>query len=397
CMHARELLDKILTSYSVGRYCKKHNIDKKTKTSLLNEGTNYFYFVIRFIAVCSIFVFLADILNLLFTHPFYDALDKVDLIGHIFIFSSHCLFFLCSILFFVLSMFKHGDKYKHNTVVCYYFTLLLSIIIFKVGLAIDSDSANSVFYSGYIILAILAAFPLLSTWPFAIYSYVFFITFLVFSLPIFQSTFEYQEVIISLALIITSSFFRTHYFVNFYKKFELEQKNCALSLEAKTDILTNAFNRRALNSFAETEVAPLKGSDDLISILFFDIDDFKIYNDKYSYEIGDEVLKKVSNTIKDLITDNENIHFFRFGGDEFVLVFVNLDESFIRFFISHFLKTIRKIKLNEAGITISVGCTTSTLNDDYNFFNHLALSSEKMHVIKQSGKDHALFNDEIIE
>lgn len=396
-MRTRGTLDKLLSNYSVNYFVKKNNIDNETRNSLLKEGSLYFYFVLRFVSFCSIAIFLVDIINLLFSHPFYIASDQVELSAHILNFVSHVLFFVCSILFSISSFYHNKCKHEKGIVVIYYFSLLASLILFKVGEVIDPSAGINIFYSGYVILALFSAFPILFSAPFLIYNIIMVTTLFVFALPPLRTHFEYQELVLALALSIISSFFRTHYFKNFYLKFANEQKNQALSLEAKTDILTEIYNRRALNEFAENIVHPLIGDNKNISILFFDIDNFKSYNDNYSYETGDEVLKIVSKTIKDMVYSNDNIHFFRFGGDEFVLVFLNLDENFIKLFISQLLKSTRNLKLKEAGITISVGASSCLTDADYNFFNHLAISSEKMRTIKQSGKNHALFNDLIIK
>ncbi|MGF1735169.1 GGDEF domain-containing protein [Photobacterium satsumensis] len=74
------------------------------------------------------------------------------------------------------------------------------------------------------------------------------------------------------------------------------------------DELTGVFNRKALGSI------PLKQFD----LIFFDLDKFKLLNDKYGHKFGDSVLKLFSQGLKQYTQPNEMI--IRFGGDEFIAI-----------------------------------------------------------------------------
>ncbi|MDJ0554247.1 MAG: GGDEF domain-containing protein [Microcoleaceae cyanobacterium MO_207.B10] len=98
-----------------------------------------------------------------------------------------------------------------------------------------------------------------------------------------------------------------------------EQKELSAELEslATTDTLTNIYNRRRILEIAEQEFARSVRYQNPFSILMIDIDKFKIINDSYGHQIGDEVIIKVTKEISDQIRNMDA--FGRFGGDEFMI------------------------------------------------------------------------------
>lgn len=91
---------------------------------------------------------------------------------------------------------------------------------------------------------------------------------------------------------------------------------------ASYDNLTQLYNRETfLKSLAnEIEISTVKKS--LDAVMFIDLDDFKFFNDEYGHACGDEVLKFVADTLKEI--SFERGFAGRFGGDEFVVCFTNL-------------------------------------------------------------------------
>lgn len=91
---------------------------------------------------------------------------------------------------------------------------------------------------------------------------------------------------------------------------------------ASYDNLTQLYNRETfLKSLtAEFEVSAVKKT--LDAVMFIDLDDFKYFNDQFGHACGDEVLKFVADTIKEI--SFERGFAGRFGGDEFVVCFTNL-------------------------------------------------------------------------
>ncbi len=120
---------------------------------------------------------------------------------------------------------------------------------------------------------------------------------------------------------------------------------------SETDFLTGAYNRTKLFEYLN-EVCKYTG-EDLYSVVMFDIDHFKIVNDTYGHDIGDEVLKTLSK-ITQRHTRSSDI-FARFGGEEFIVVVkMNLDRA--GKFAERLREKIEETKFNKVStVTCSFG------------------------------------------
>jgi diguanylate cyclase (GGDEF)-like protein len=108
--------------------------------------------------------------------------------------------------------------------------------------------------------------------------------------------------------------------------------------ESTRDLLTNSYNRKQLNiilSKITQEQTPL-------SLAFFDLDNFKFVNDTFGHSYGDRILLDVSDIALSFCKKHEG-ELFRYGGDEFVLIFYNcgLDRAM------HILEELRLEIMNE--------------------------------------------------
>ncbi len=97
-----------------------------------------------------------------------------------------------------------------------------------------------------------------------------------------------------------------------------EEMNELLEYKASHDSLTGLYNREALEDILKAEMMKAKLSKDTISIIFFDLDNFKMINDSYGHNYGDEVLRKVGKILKSSVREGDIVA--RYGGDEFVIV-----------------------------------------------------------------------------
>jgi len=88
----------------------------------------------------------------------------------------------------------------------------------------------------------------------------------------------------------------------------------SLSQEAQTDPLTGLFNRRTMDKFIGSWIA----SGNPFSLLVMDLDHFKSVNDTYGHDVGDEVLKFLATSLRQLLKENNVI--CRFGGEEFIVL-----------------------------------------------------------------------------
>lgn len=99
--------------------------------------------------------------------------------------------------------------------------------------------------------------------------------------------------------------------ISSFKMQELE-----FSEQAKRDSLTGLYNRTGFTSYVDKALQT--GSDtDLHALLFIDIDYFKLVNDNFGHNAGDDLLITVSKTLSEVAGSNDIVS--RFGGDEFAI------------------------------------------------------------------------------
>lgn len=132
---------------------------------------------------------------------------------------------------------------------------------------------------------------------------------------------------------------------------ELNLLNRRLTQLAATDGLTGLTNRRTFDSFLRREYEACER----ISVLLFDIDNFKGYNDSYGHQAGDRCLQAVAKVIGDATSDVPGLS-ARYGGEEFAVVLPNMPEDAA-------LKVAESIRLTVRALGIpntasSRGCVT---------------------------------------
>lgn len=103
------------------------------------------------------------------------------------------------------------------------------------------------------------------------------------------------------------------------KNLELADLNVALDRQARFDELTGFYNRAAFELISKESTLELhRGVVSELSMAFIDVDNFKLINDTYGHDLGDEILKKVAERIRATVTGGA---IARFGGDEFVVLY----------------------------------------------------------------------------
>lgn len=100
---------------------------------------------------------------------------------------------------------------------------------------------------------------------------------------------------------------------------EILDKIRRLEKLATEDDLTGLKNRRYILEFARQIIEMAKKDNGRVTVLIFDIDDFKHYNDVYSHAAGDEVLRQAGVLIRRCCRKHDAVA--RLGGDEFAVVF----------------------------------------------------------------------------
>jgi diguanylate cyclase (GGDEF)-like protein len=161
------------------------------------------------------------------------------------------------------------------------------------------------------------------------------------------------------------------------EKGRLEEEVQRLSI---TDDLTGLHNYRHFYKTLELEIARLKRQRTALSLLMFDMDNFKRYNDLYGHLEGDKVLKKVGEVVNRLIRSQVDSG-YRYGGDEFAVLLVGatLDQAMP-------IAERLRISIEQAGfqdISVSIGVTE--FYPDYNLREFVRLADDSLYAAKHSG------------
>lgn len=146
------------------------------------------------------------------------------------------------------------------------------------------------------------------------------------------------------------------------------EKIVKLQEEAIRDPLTGLYNRRFLDEVGPKEVARANRYGHPFSLLSFDLDDLKKLNDAYGHQMGDEVLKKVANILRNHCRKSDFA--FRVGGDEFLFLLSETSEEGAK-------EVSRRIisKLKAENIHLSYGL--SLWEKDFGSFEELLAEADR--------------------
>ena len=149
----------------------------------------------------------------------------------------------------------------------------------------------------------------------------------------------------------------------------LQQSLEAIRAESLTDPLTGLGNRKYFDRSIEIAVQNALANGEPLSLLMFDIDHFKSFNDSYGHLTGDQVLRLVGMSLKQTIKGQDITA--RYGGEEFVVVLPNTTLRQALTVADHIRRAImsKELKKKSTGeilgrVTISVGVSMLKPDDD---------------------------------
>lgn len=165
---------------------------------------------------------------------------------------------------------------------------------------------------------------------------------------------------------------------------------------ACTDGLTGLYNHRQFKKMFPEEISRATRYDKPLSIIMFDVDNFKKFNDSYGHPNGDIVLREMADLLRELLRDCDTI--YRYGGEEFVTLLPEttrhdalLVAERIRIFVEtespRFLTKVTKTH----GVTVSVG--VASLPDDGQTVDSLLQTvDDLMYQAKRDGKNRVYYS-----
>jgi diguanylate cyclase (GGDEF)-like protein len=197
-----------------------------------------------------------------------------------------------------------------------------------------------------------------------------------------------------LAIAMTALFGGAWVIVSWVLAFALRDKviaEAALTRLAVTDPLTGLANRRALDSRLASEWQRAVREHEPLSVLFFDIDHFKHFNDTYGHAAGDEVLTLVAERIASGTRRGTDMT-ARYGGEEFAVVLPDTTLAGATKIAEKIRKRIESVNLENSGshygrITVSAGCASSNPPQGESGAKLLAAADRLLYDAKEGGRN----------
>ncbi|MGM0501185.1 MAG: putative bifunctional diguanylate cyclase/phosphodiesterase [Bacillota bacterium] len=174
------------------------------------------------------------------------------------------------------------------------------------------------------------------------------------------------------------------------------------------DFLTGLPNRSLFSERLKEDLKIANQNNELVAVLFMDLDNFKKVNDSLGHEVGDKLLAKVSQKLRNLVEENDFLA--RLSGDEFGVIIngrrnINEISKLLEKFINEFSQPFDIIssdgKKTEIFMTLSIGAAIYP-NDSKNLEQLIKNSETAKNKVKENGKNHYRFysdemNEEVLE
>jgi len=168
--------------------------------------------------------------------------------------------------------------------------------------------------------------------------------------------------------------------------------------EALTDALTGIANRKLFDMELRRQVRDTMETGESLSLLMIDIDHFKVFNDTYGHQTGDEVLKLLAATMTKAVK-GEDIP-ARYGGEEFAVILPSTDLAGAVHVAEHIRERISTKKLvnratdeNLGRITVSIGAATFELGEP--LANLIKRADQALYKAKGKGRDQVVCQDTV--
>lgn len=175
----------------------------------------------------------------------------------------------------------------------------------------------------------------------------------------------------------------------------LEAQTRELERQAITDDLTGLYNRRYTNEVLAREFQRSERHHSPLSLALFDVDNFKMINDRYGHACGDEALKAIARELRAGLRATDIAA--RMGGDEFLIIFLESEPAMAWIGLERLRARLAVVRLDQADggplqMTISGGLTSWFPGDTPD--EALKRTDRLLYEAKNAGKDRILKSEQ---
>jgi diguanylate cyclase (GGDEF)-like protein len=179
------------------------------------------------------------------------------------------------------------------------------------------------------------------------------------------------------------------YVVVVYLVTELQKSRKEEQLAARTDYITGAVNARYFNELLQMEISRIRRYPHPITLVYVDIDNFKLVNDLFGHKVGDEVLRFIATELKSQLRVTDTVA--RLGGDEFVLLLPSTRQPEARLVVSKvYANLMEKMRQKNWPVTFSMGAVSCEFSP-YSAEQLVNMADELMYEVKNSTKNDIRF------
>lgn len=173
---------------------------------------------------------------------------------------------------------------------------------------------------------------------------------------------------------------------------ELQEANIKLEKLASTDGLTGITNYRHFEELFDQEWKRAIRSKNSISVIMIDVDFFKLYNDTYGHQVGDECLKKMANLFSETVKRPGDI-VARYGGEEFIIILPDTNAKSALHISEKLRKGVESMRIEHKAsnisefVTISLGCHTIKPGRNSESLISIRSADEALYLSKKMGRN----------
>lgn len=174
-------------------------------------------------------------------------------------------------------------------------------------------------------------------------------------------------------------------------KIEMEKKEQRIRLKmleeiTYVDVLTELYNRRKMDELLQLEIKRAERYSGIFSVMILDLDHFKTLNDRYGHTLGDQMLKKFSRKIVNMIRETDFVG--RWGGDEFFLICPNTTAEEALVLGAKIREWVQEITYREIALSCSIGIAEFEAGTDKQLLINRA--DQALYQAKRKGKNQVI-------
>lgn len=177
---------------------------------------------------------------------------------------------------------------------------------------------------------------------------------------------------------------------------ELKRVNEELKRLSIMDGLTQIANRRRFDECLHYEWKRLMREKNTLSLILSDIDFFKLFNDTYGHQAGDDCLQAVARVFRESVHRATDL-VARYGGEEFVVILANTEPEGAVHIAEKIRKAVKSLNIPHSGsktdkiVTISLGVSSVKPNSEQTPHDLIKKADEALYEAKDLGRDRHIY------